>query len=283
MLLKTTYDNFQINGPTATLPAITDRQQRVVDLGLDEDSLYRNIGVELTWNSSEDVALYEWHPSYLIKPENSLKRPTDWLDAGLTQYKFVHGCRITADTGGVERQVQVQYDGGQNGPLLTVNHDGELTLPYTFPPFKARLMRLVPLDAASWRLMTVEWVINPEPEPVSYWVTQPTTFDMPGFIHIRDFQFAYASTQAGGVLSMVVDGTNYILASNLPSSNGNEIKKYFAAPPVKGKLWQLFATGTALQVYLRDCEFRLKPWGASDYATVKPIGAETRTNEGARI
>jgi hypothetical protein len=82
---------------------------------------------------------------------------------------------------------------------------------------------------------------------------------------------------------VVVDGKAYTLAQNLPGTGGVENKKYVVTPAIKGKIWQLFGTGTGLQIYSNDCEFRIKPWGASQYATVKPIGDLNVTSGGARI
>jgi hypothetical protein len=283
MNLQTYYDNYLVSGLVYTTTTATPRTQTDLDLGTDSASLHRNIGAVVSFSSIEQAVFYEWQPSYLPEPEDSFERPTDWMDQGTMHYKFVHGCRIHADTGGVARTVQIQYDGGINGPVLTVTHSGELVLPYTFPPFKARMMRLLPTDANSWRLWGVEWEIDSEPEPVSYWVTQPTTFDMRGYLHIRDFQFAYATVNAGGVLTVIVDGTSYTLIASIPSSGGSEVKKYYPAPPIKGKVWQLYGTGTALQIYVRDCEFRLKSWGDPQYSIVKPLGDVNRTSGGAVI
>jgi hypothetical protein len=275
------YDNFLLSSISPVLAAAASRTQTAIDLGLDAAALHRNIGLVITFGSSGGTTLYEWQPSYLAKPEDTVDRPTDWMDAGTIGYKYVHGCRITADTGGVTRTVQIQYDGGLLGPTLSVNHNGEVTLPHSFTPFKAHLLRLVPTDTASWRLIAVEWDVDPEPEPTSVWISQPSTFDMPGYLHMRDLQLAYATPNAGAVLSMIVDGKAYTLNSNLPSTSGAEVKSYITAPPVKGKVWQLSATGTALQIYQRDCEFRIKPWGGESYATVKPFG--DTTGGGARI
>ena len=286
MNLAIYYDNFLIASgltPTITVPTSPGRNQQLVDLGLDSASLHRNIGVAITWNSTENAILFEWQPSFFPTPEDTVDRPTDWMDAGSIGYKFVHGCRITADTGGVARTVVIQYDGGIVGPTLTVNHAGELTKPYTFPPFKAHLMRLVPTDPNSWRMFAVEWEVDNEPEATSYWVTQPTSFTLAGYLHIRDFQFAYATPNAGGVLTLVVDGVSYTLIASIPSTAGAEVKKYYPAPPVKGKLWQLYGTGTALQIDQLDCEFRIKSWGADRYAALKPFGDATVTSGGAKI
>lgn len=291
MNVTTYYDNFLMASgltPVVTVPAPLDRDQQLIDLGLDSESLHRNIGAVIEWDSTEQAVLFEWQPSFFITPEDTEVRPTDWQDCGTIKNKYIRGLRITADTEGLPLTVQVQYDGGLIGATLTVNHSGQLTLPYTFPPFKGHLVRLVPQTPLvgspnSWRLFAVQWEFDIEPEATSYWVTQPSTFSMRGYLHIRDFQFAYATVNAGGALLLIVDGVSYVLIASIPSTAGVEIKKYSAAPPVKGKVWQLYGTGTALQIYGKDCEFRIKSWADEQYSILRPIGDDNFTSGGAKI
>lgn len=283
------YDNFLQMDPQVTNVPASRRDQLL--LATDVDNGHRNIGLIAQWSSSGLNVLYEWQPSYTIQPEESSTgfaepgRPTDWFDAGMLHYKFVHGARIYCDTGGKDVTLQIEYDGGQKGPIVTVNSNGQGVVPVSFPPFKAHLMRLVPIggQADGWRFTNVEWEVDPEPEVTPYWVTQVTTFDMGGFIHMRDLQFAYATTGPGGALTMTVDGTPYTLIANLPSTNGQEVKVYFPSPPAKGKLWQFSGIAPGLQIYRRDCEFRMKPWGAQQYQIVRGIGDDTRLSTGARM
>jgi hypothetical protein len=283
MNLNIYYDNLLLSSSTFTPDVEATRTQQFYDLGLDSVSAHRNIGAVITFASNELTVLYEWQPSFIPEPEDTIDRPTDWMDAGTIHYKFIHGCRIQADTAGVARTVQVQYDGGINGPVLTVNHAGELVLPYSFPPFKARLLRLVPTDPNEWRLWGVQWEFDIEPDPADYWVTQTTSFGFAGYGHIRDFELAYATVNAGANLLMIVDGVSNTIAAALPSTGGNEVKSYFPAPPLKGKLFQLYLTGNQVQLYLKDCEFRMKQWGADQYAVLKPVGDESVTSGGARL
>lgn len=283
------YENFLLQDPVQR-PLLTHTRWQY-DLVTDTDGWHRNIAILATFPSSAGVTLYEWQPDAVLLPPTTSTgtpggaagRPTDWMDAGMLHYKFVHGARILCDTGGQDVQLQIEYNGGIKGPIVTVNSAGEDVVPVSFPPFKAHLMRLVPVGGqGDWRLMQTEWEVDLEPEPTGYWVTQPTTFDLSGYLHIRDFQFAYAVTASGAVLTITVDGKAYppFLLAN---TNGNEVKQYFVAPPIKGKLWQLYATGTGLQIYRRDCEFRIKPWGGQRYEAVRAIGDENRTSTGARM
>jgi hypothetical protein len=195
------------------------------------------------------------------------------VDGGTPHYKFVQGFRLHADTFGQNKQIQILYEGGIAGPVLTINHNGEETLPYSWtPPFKAHLMYIKPLDNVPWRYWpNTEWVYEIEPEPANYWITQPTAMGQQGYLHTREMWLAFAGATAGGVVSVIVDGNLTVLAT-LPTA-ASPVKKYFPLPPLKGLYWQLTGSGTGLQFYEKDIEFLVKPWASTGpYQRVKPFG-----------
>jgi hypothetical protein len=51
---------------------------------------------------------------------------------------------------------------------------------------------------------------------------------------------------------------------------------------VKGKLWQIYGTGAAIQVYKNETEFRMKEWAGERYSPIHPLGQETN-QKGANI
>jgi hypothetical protein len=200
-------------------------------------------------------------------------RVTDWQTGGNAHYKFVQGIRLHANTHGFTKQLQVQYDGYQIGPTITVTHDGEQTKPYSFAvPFKAHMMRLAPLDGVPWEVWPdSEWISEPEPEPANYWISQPTALGQGGYIHVREAWIPYAGP-SGGIVSAIVDGATVVTIAILPASLA-PVKFYVPCPPLKGKYWQLTASGTNLQIYERDCEFLVKSWGSTEpYTRVRPFG-----------
>lgn len=238
--------------------------------------------------SLDNVPWHDWHDEEWIgnaEPEYGGALAVNWLNGGTTHYKFVQGIKLHADTFGQPKQVQIQYEGGIVGPTLTINHNGEQILPYSWlAPFKAHLMRVVSLDNVPWRFWAdSEWVFQLEPEPTNYWISQPTTFDMQGFIHMREVWPCYACPM-GGVIVVVVDGVG-VAAFQLPPSATPQ-KIYRSSPPAKGKLWQISASGTGLQLYERDTEFLVKSWGsAGPFQRVHPFGDQSGggSASGARI
>jgi hypothetical protein len=136
------------------------------------------------------------------------------------------------------------------------------------------MVRLVPTDDVPWEVWPdSEWVAQPEPEPANFWVSQPTALGLNGYIHCRELWFSYASPSQS-VISLLVDG---ILTTLSPVQlSGAPSKVYFPLPPLKGRYWQITASGTGLQIYENDVEFLAKSWGGTGpYARLKPFGDVT--------
>jgi hypothetical protein len=213
-----------------------------------------------------DVVLYEWQPSFIPKREVTLARVTDWTNCGSKGLKWIQGLRLHANTFAGSRSLSVQYDGGQLGATFTATHNGELILPYSWPPFLAHFVRLVPTDSAPadwalWDPQNDDWVFTPVPENVEYWVARPTSFGFDGFFHLREGVFAYSGS---GVLTIVMD-TGETFSVTLPATApGVEEKFYFPTTPLKGQLATLSAIGSpSIQVYVEDIELHGKQWGSS--------------------
>lgn len=272
------YDNLLVQGAGPNPVAIeTQRTHVLLDLveppdENDEPVIHYNMALLLTGSCAS--YLYEWQPSFILLPEVTTARVTMWSGSGSLHYKFVQGIRIHANTFGFAKQVQVQYDGYQLGPVMTINQNGEQTVPFSFAvPFKAHMMRLVPLDDVPWEIFEdSDWIYQPEPEPANYWISQPTALGQQGYLHAREMWLAFNCGTAGAVVSAIVDGGAPVTLATLPSST-SPVKQYFPVPPLKGRYWQLSATGTGLQLYERDIEFLVKSWGSTGlYSRVRPFG-----------
>ena len=274
--LLVVWDDLLIDGANPGVPLSATRTQQIFNLVVppDEDDapvIHRNMALALA--GTGPVSLFEWQPSYLPLPEDTTARVTDWQRgmAGSLHYGFYQGIRIHANTHGQAKQVQVQYDGYQLGPVLTVNFNGEQTAPFSWlTPFKAHMVRLVPLDNVPWEIWPdSEWIAEPEPEPANYWICQPTALGQNGYLHCREIWPAWAGS---GLVSVIVDGAAPVTLATL-GAQAVPGKGYFPCPPLKGRYWQLTATGTALQIYERDLEFLVKSWGSTGaYNRVRPFG-----------
>jgi hypothetical protein len=257
--------------------------QSVIDVNNGEGVLVEEIALALAWSATAAARpeLHEWDPAFVPKPEDTFLRGTDWETAGYPGAKFVQGVIIEADTDGLARTIQVQSDGGAVQATLTVDHNGQIEAPFSFTPFVAHAMRLVPTDANSWRLFNVRWVWEPMPELATVWETQGTTHDIPGFQHLRD---GYISLISSGVVTLTVtlDGVPFVLT--IPSTAGAHSKPYVTFPARKGKQFVYRLSAAAgFRLFQRDCEVRVKGWGqAGPYTIVNPFG-DVHREQGARI
>lgn len=257
------------------------RLQTILDLSSGVGVLAEEVGLNISWALQTSPRFYEWEPSYVPKPEDTFLRGTDWDDIGHAGAKFVQGVVIEADTGGVARTVEVQHDGGTLGATITVNHNGQLEAPFSFTPFVAHNLRLVPTDANSWQLFKYRFVWEPMPELTTVWETQATTHDLPGFQHLRDGYISLISTDTV-TLTITVDGVPFIYT--IASTAGAHRKTYLVFQRMKGKefVYRL-ASPAGFRLFVRDSEVRLKTWGSeSGYTVQQPFG-DVHREFGARI
>lgn len=237
------------------------------------------------WQLFRAVWIFDPYPEYapIVTP---------WSDAGYPGAKWVQGVRLKADTLGIGVDVPIQGDGGALMTTLhNANHNGQQTVPYSWTPFIAHLLRIAP-GAEPMRIWEpIDWVFEPMPELTNHWVTQGTTHDLQGYQQMRDFYIALMST---GTVSLVITADSQSATFLIPNTAGAFQKTYInqmtlsgGTWPLKGKLWSYSLTspdGTGFRLFLKDCEVRLKSWSsAGSYQSVRPFGDISRTNGGARI
>ena len=117
-----------------------------------------------------------------------------------------------------------------------------------------------------------------DPVGVTNWTAQPTSFGFPGYVHVRDIYIALRSTTTVR-LTVKVDSTQ-TLTYDIPSTNGERLKRYVQLDPNKGLMYQFSLSSAAFgdvhfQVYEEDLEVRVKPWlGVLGYAVLRPLGGE---------
>ncbi len=234
--------------------------------------------------------LYFWEPSFLDRPEDTEMRATDWENAGLVGAKFVQGFLLHADTQGVDKQVTLQGDGASI-QTYTVNHNGEEIKPYIFKPAAiASLLRVISPDTVDWRFFGIKYIWEPLPESVTYYKTQGTTHDIPGYQFLKDGYIALIST-ADVTLTIDVDGTDFVYT--IPSTGGAYKKVYLifgingtTGQTLKGKLftYELRSTDSTkgFRLFQKDSEVFVHAWGGGPYISKQPFGAISRLY-GARI
>lgn len=249
------------------------------------DTFGKNLGIKFAGTGF--VQLYSWEPSFLLQPEDTGTRATDWDNAGYEGTKFLQGFILEANTFGQARTVQLEIDYQNIVAPYTVNHAGQQELPYVLIPAQTgHMFRLVPTDPDLWDLFSVKWVWEPAPELVTYWETQTTTHDIDGYQFLKDGYIAIQST-AQITLLITVDGV--IFHGTLPSTGGLYQKLYIVFPQMvsgqtlKGKLFKyILQSDSPFRLFQRDSEIRVHAWGGGDYVVKHPFGDVSRIN-GARI
>lgn len=268
----------------------TTRNQIISNLATGVGYTIRNVAVNLAWFAhSGRVLLYEWQPAALLKAEVTQERATDWDTGGYNGMKWVQGCRICADTSGVDKDVMIQFTDQTLEPLV-LNHDGEQTIAYWWTPHLAHEMRLVGANLLApqlqdWRLLKpIEWIFQPEPDIAELWEPQSTSLDLPGYFHVQYILLPHRSTAE---LTLELNFDNGTADTyTIPASVNERVKYYQVVRARKGKLIKLRVSSTEVfSIYRNDLQVWGKPWGitGSQYQTFKPFGDISGQQGGALI
>lgn len=218
------------NGTTA---AATGRTQNILDIANGLGVLAKNVAITVTWSTHDGVslqapAIYEWQPSLVPKPIDTLKRATDYDEDGKPGAKYIRGVIIESDSSNLPRTVQLQHDGGIIGATVTVQAGAQLDLPFGFTPFVGTELRAVPTDANSWRLFKITWIWDPYPELAAI----STAWQDAGSYGAKWLQGCRlkADTASQGVTAQIHGDEDVIQTSITINHNGQSIKAYNWTP-----------------------------------------------------
>lgn len=287
-VLRTNYHN------TVTALATSNaavRTQLIESIGTGGGLYSITAGLDITWSASAtgNPTLYQYELAYLVKPELSAARATDWDDDGYEGAKFVQGMVIQANTFGSTANLTVQGDCGTISPTFPINTGAcEQEIAISFPtPFIAHQMRVfsdIPISMMS--PFKIRWIWEPAPELANYWITQGTSFGVRGYFHHRDVLMAIQSTD---VVTLTITPDNRpAVTFTFASTGGVLLKPYLSLPPTKARIGQYSATSpTGFRLYVKDVELRIKEWGSTGpWQIVRPFGDQSFQNGapgGARI
>lgn len=284
-LIVTKDDGSEVTALNTTFTNV-GRRLKILDLD-DANCEGRWARPSLSWvsNDTSSPNVYGWELTFLNRPETILERPTDYDDLGIEGSKYMQGVIIMADTLGEDATLEIQYDGGQVGATIVVNHLGLREEPYWFDtPFIARLVRVVPTSGVPLQEFKFKWRRNAAPDMAKVWQPPKTSLGFPGYWHMRDGFIAYIST-TDVVLSISVDDNALNpFVYTLPSSGGLYKRAYLPLQAVKGKLTQWrFDADEPCAIFLQDCVLNAKGFGlGQSYQPVRPFGGPN-LDEGALI
>jgi len=234
--------------------------------------------------------LYLWEPAFIIKGTSVVRRATDWEDLGYKGAKFIQGVVLRANTFGLQKLLQVEYDGSLSSPqvalTLPIFHDGEQSIAYPeqdigWQPFIAELVRLHGVDDVEWVLQDWRFVWEPAPEAATQWETQETTFDLPGFMSARDGVMAY---MADAPVDLTVWHDLDTQTYSLPDTGGQYQRIYVPFVAAKGKFVKFqWSSVLPFRLVKPDCSVRIQGWGrGGGYQVMSPFGGPSRI-DGAGI
>lgn len=293
------------NGNTLLTPQVLGasgnalRDTYQIEVGADGELGYgvlsRNFGLQITGGcqacDDQRPLLYLWEPAYLAKQVSTGWRATDWEDLGYKGAKFVQGVIIRANTFGLDKLVEIQFDGTNTTPqvalTLTINHNGERQIAYPlaaagWTPFIGELVRMQGADERPWILHDWRFIWEPAPELATQWETQYTTFDYPGFLSVFDGIVAYQSTAPVDWFIEYQDGSS--ATYTLASSAGLYRRIRQICQPQKGKAVRFrWTSESPFRLFKRDISVRVQPWGyPGGYQLQAPFGGPSRI-DGAEI
>jgi hypothetical protein len=156
------FDNFATSTTPVTISGAGRlNPPRVIDFTSGSGQFARNVGLDVTWTSGsgQKPKLYLWEPAFLLHPEDTLLRASDYeFTQGM---KYVRGIWIDADTANILRTVSLDYidhNGSSQTYSITVNHPVKSRIYYaiTPTPFYASTLRVHPSDANKWKLYGFE-------------------------------------------------------------------------------------------------------------------------------
>jgi hypothetical protein len=204
------------------------------------------------------------------------------MEIGGPDNKFVQGIKLTADTGNVPVTFQILYDGGQVGPTFTADFNGKQTKAFSWPPFMAHDIQLVPQSNARIWTDVSEWVYKPFPESVSDWESEMLSFGLKGWLHIPWINLSYAATTP--VTLTLTFNTGGVITLTFPSTGGKQDKVFQTLPAsssvgsCKFKLVSFKVSSSApFNIFQPDCEVAIKEWGSTgSYQIIRPFGGQNQ-------
>lgn len=155
--------------PSASPLTGSSRALTVLDFSSGSGQFARNMALDFSWSNAagQRPHFYLWEPAYIIHPEDTLRRATDY-DFTENGLGYVRGLWVDADTANVSRTIDLNYIdhlGAQQTYTIHVVHPvkSRIFYPITPTPFYCSTLRLHPNDASSWKQYSYHLVADPAP------------------------------------------------------------------------------------------------------------------------
>jgi hypothetical protein len=244
------------------------------------DGLYsRDLGTVFSWPITAGTILDVWQPSFIIEPETTVNRATDWMDGGNIFAKWIQGVIVTGNTSGLPKTLSLQSGDDNSTHALHESPSSfgvEQTTAFSCHPFIAHNARLTSDDGVAWSNYQSQLIYQPWPELCIEWQSELVSLGITGYAHAREMNIAYASESPITITLGFDDwpAQTYSLPATEPSGTVVQSK---VKVPLQVNKWKLISFGaispTPFYLFREDIEFKVKAWGStSAYGIVKPFG-----------
>ena len=266
--------------------ALGGRQRYTLDLfgtGPAATNRARNVCFDVSWESSaaSKPKVFVLGPSYIIQPDATIYRPTDWDFGGRLTDKWIKGIALEVDTFGRTKLVNVEAD-GQVVTQIPVTTNGRRVVQFAFPQQMGRLMRLHPSTSTAgvpWFLYKFDWIFDEEPLQLARWETQELSYGIPGWKYPL---FAWITIRAGAQVLFTLQAYReagspiptdnpfpYIIAPTGPTKRA----VYIPFDAMKGLLFKhTFESAAPFHLFREESTLVVQPWAGDMALERRPFG-----------
>lgn len=251
-------------------------------LGDDGARLSNNTSIELSWSTTEaPPTIYEGGPSFIIQPESTERRVTDWSDEGRLSDKMIKGIVLEVDTGGFAKSFEIQGDGTTQASIIVLAA-GRQSLEFTWEQFRARLIRLKPGLGASPHpkvrmiLYSYRWIFDEEPLAVARWETQEIDNGIQEWAMVF-WSFITIASNADVTLTILCynqeGGVFNTLVNTIPNTGGAKRKLFVPFAPNKSVLRKYTLTSDEpFWLYREETYVEIQSWFGGEIRKAQIFG-----------
>jgi hypothetical protein len=264
-------------GPAGTplQPDVSKRRRYTLDVFGDDPVHGRTCTLRLSGSSATArPRIYMIGVSYSPQVDTTVSRFTTWDDASAMTDKMVKGVILEVDTRGHARTVQVEGDGEVLASFVALAQ-GRKVLHFSWPQFRARMLRLRASDTSHWRLYKFQWIFDEEPLELTQWETQPTNHGIPGYHSFLAGDISYRSL-ADVILEVTAFGRKgepTLRTYTLGATAGAKRVDHVLAEATQGMLYKYrFVSSAGFHLYREESSVEVQAWGAPESQIAHPFG-----------
>lgn len=180
--------------------------------------------------------LFDWEWLFEDEPSLEADLDTNWRPATEDcQIGYVTGCVVVIDTLGKEKELILasEFEGVVTNNIAReaiggsniVNHNGRLTLTFTFEPFRAEQLRAYSTDGVAHRAYDICWIVHPEPSALANADQLYQTF--PREMIVKGVELFADSLGVDQSVDVEIDG---VVVKNLTVNHNGRLSRIYPIP-----------------------------------------------------